>query len=358
MCGEHISTVGCHDVKAGSSPHVRGARGLLLPRGIVLGIIPACAGSTSYLAAIFHLPRDHPRMCGEHRNIIACICVSLGSSPHVRGAQKHCRHRRGVPGIIPACAGSTIRFYPECGGNGDHPRMCGEHSLSINHAGTPVGSSPHVRGAPLRKRGAVGIRRIIPACAGSTCWWRCCCPCWWDHPRMCGEHSLTRKRSMTRPGSSPHVRGAHRRCSFVLETKKGSSPHVRGAQNTKQAGRREVGIIPACAGSTWCRASSLQNNRDHPRMCGEHDMVFLSVREVEGSSPHVRGALSERMMALPRCGIIPACAGSTVRTARDHPAERDHPRMCGEHNFGDVFQYRGEGSSPHVRGAPETTQSP
>ena len=86
MCGEHISTVGCHDVKAGSSPHVRGARGLLLPRGIVLGIIPACAGSTSYLAAIFHLPRDHPRMCGEHRNIIACICVSLGSSPHVRGA--------------------------------------------------------------------------------------------------------------------------------------------------------------------------------------------------------------------------------------------------------------------------------
>ena len=108
MCGEHISTVGCHDVKAGSSPHVRGARGLLLPRGIVLGIIPACAGSTSYLAAIFHLPRDHPRMCGEHRNIIACICVSLGSSPHVRGAQKHCRHRRGVPGIIPACAGSTM----------------------------------------------------------------------------------------------------------------------------------------------------------------------------------------------------------------------------------------------------------
>ena len=107
MCGEHISTVGCHDVKAGSSPHVRGARGLLLPRGIVLGIIPACAGSTSYLAAIFHLPRDHPRMCGEHRNIIACICVSLGSSPHVRGAQKHCRNRRGVPGIIPACAGST-----------------------------------------------------------------------------------------------------------------------------------------------------------------------------------------------------------------------------------------------------------
>ena len=220
MCGEHISTVGCHDVKAGSSPHVRGARGLLLPRGIVLGIIPACAGSTSYLAAIFHLPRDHPRMCGEHRNIIACICVSLGSSPHVRGAQKHCRHRRGVPGIIPACAGSTIRFYPECGGNGDHPRMCGEHSLSINHAGTPVGSSPHVRGAPLRKRGAVGIRRIIPACAGSTCWWRCCCPCWWDHPRMCGEHAVDGVLVGGEEGSSPHVRGAHFENSIIPRKRK------------------------------------------------------------------------------------------------------------------------------------------
>ena len=132
MCGEHISTVGCHDVKAGSSPHVRGARGLLLPRGIVLGIIPACAGSTSYLAAIFHLPRDHPRMCGEHRNIIACICVSLGSSPHVRGAQKHCRHRRGVPGIIPACAGSTSTPTTRNPTQWDHPRMCGEHSSAAS----------------------------------------------------------------------------------------------------------------------------------------------------------------------------------------------------------------------------------
>ena len=66
MCGEHISTVGCHDVKAGSSPHVRGARGLLLPRGIVLGIIPACAGSTQILQFTVAGNGDHPRMCGEH----------------------------------------------------------------------------------------------------------------------------------------------------------------------------------------------------------------------------------------------------------------------------------------------------
>ena len=229
MCGEHFNCEEVALMRVGSSPHVRGAHlDRRLPRR-ESGIIPACAGSTWPASPPWHSSWDHPRMCGEHRNIIACICVSLGSSPHVRGAQKHCRHRRGVPGIIPACAGSTIRFYPECGGNGDHPRMCGEHSLSINHAGTPVGSSPHVRGAPLRKRGAVGIRRIIPACAGSTCWWRCCCPCWWDHPRMCGEHCLSRIGGWSCAGSSPHVRGA-RQCDDVP--------------------RLHRGIIPACAGST------------------------------------------------------------------------------------------------------------
>ena len=312
MCGEHISTVGCHDVKAGSSPHVRGARGLLLPRGIVLGIIPACAGSTSYLAAIFHLPRDHPRMCGEHRNIIACICVSLGSSPHVRGAQKHCRHRRGVPGIIPACAGSTIRFYPECGGNGDHPRMCGEHSLSINHAGTPVGSSPHVRGAPLRKRGAVGIRRIIPACAGSTCWWRCCCPCWWDHPRMCGEHTAGVALCLRQKRDHPRMCGEHTYTADDVVHSKGSSPHVRGALNWLKDAGGNIGIIPACAGSTISSSACRNQNWDHPRMCGEHLACFSFCLLPWGSSPHVRGAQRQRVAVTADIGIIPACAGSTA----------------------------------------------
>ena len=148
MCGEHITPNPFANAVLGSSPHVRGARLTLSTQPPATGIIPACAGSTPLLARI------RP--------------IQQGSSPHVRGAQKHCRHRRGVPGIIPACAGSTIRFYPECGGNGDHPRMCGEHSLSINHAGTPVGSSPHVRGAPVMRLSGMHRAGIIPACAGST----------------------------------------------------------------------------------------------------------------------------------------------------------------------------------------------
>ena len=34
--------------------------------------------------------------------------------------------------------------------NRDHPRMCGEHDTTITNDGTATGSSPHVRGAPVR----------------------------------------------------------------------------------------------------------------------------------------------------------------------------------------------------------------
>ena len=270
-------------------------------------------------------------MCGEHRSIVGIGVACQGSSPHVRGARLGSTLNAAAMGIIPACAGST---------------------LSINHAGTPVGSSPHVRGAPLRKRGAVGIRRIIPACAGSTCWWRCCCPCWWDHPRMCGEHSLTRKRSMTRPGSSPHVRGAHRRCSFVLETKKGSSPHVRGAPLLGWNACQGKGIIPACAGSTARKGMSLSASRDHPRMCGEHAVVGSQAVPGSGSSPHVRGAHGFVPIADKETGIIPACAGSTRCILITMWNRWDHPRMCGEHNHSFGLLWFAWGSSPHVRGAP------
>ena len=73
----------------GSSPHVRGAPGGdgLECRGI--GIIPACAGSTS-----------PSRKRADS---------SQGSSPHVRGALALFFPDERKGGIIPACAGSTAR---------------------------------------------------------------------------------------------------------------------------------------------------------------------------------------------------------------------------------------------------------
>ena len=46
-------------------------------------------------------------MCGEHTLWTLAFRLSMGSSPHVRGALKCLRDHNAITGIIPACAGST-----------------------------------------------------------------------------------------------------------------------------------------------------------------------------------------------------------------------------------------------------------
>ena len=50
----------------GSSPRMRGARLTAQPSALVLGIIPAYAGSTVVAVEFANLRWDHPRVCGEH----------------------------------------------------------------------------------------------------------------------------------------------------------------------------------------------------------------------------------------------------------------------------------------------------
>ena len=71
------------------------------------GIIPACAGSTSAMRPMARMTRDHPRMCGEHFGDLVMHSEFPGSSPHVRGAHVAHAELDQRLGIIPACAGST-----------------------------------------------------------------------------------------------------------------------------------------------------------------------------------------------------------------------------------------------------------
>ena len=208
--------------------------------------------------------------------------------------------------------------------------MCGEH-LSESHKGKPSpGSSPHVRGARVRVFADGLDGGIIPACAGSTCFLFALTPDPWDHPRMCGEHATVVYEVIALQGSSPHVRGARR------------SPAIY---------RRCAGIIPACAGSTVTPDSVTLVYRDHPRMCGEHPSMSMVLPLTEGSSPHVRGAPWSTSCGTTPRGIIPACAGSTGYETARRKFERDHPRMCGEHDVCVMARVLATGSSPHVRGA-------
>ena len=71
------------------------------------GIIPAYAGSTSWVSIGQSEREDHPRVCGEHIYMRSKVPSSLGSSPRMRGALAVPVDHMQVPGIIPAYAGST-----------------------------------------------------------------------------------------------------------------------------------------------------------------------------------------------------------------------------------------------------------
>ena len=153
----------------GSSPHMRGALCSLLCPVSNPGIIPAYAGSTCLHRSAPYSRQDHPRICGEHPGVLFQVGPGPGSSPHMRGARNILGYQVSPSGIIPAYAGSTRGDVPSEGTEGDHPRICGEHSPSSVSPTGWAGSSPHMRGARARGCYCKQAARIIPAYAGSTC---------------------------------------------------------------------------------------------------------------------------------------------------------------------------------------------
>ena len=135
-------------------PRMRGEHAAELAEELVVdGIIPACAGSTvtdtrlgRYLRGssphargaptprppTCSPPRDHPRMRGEHDDVADAVHVLVG--------------------IIPACAGSTAgtgATMTAVGGSSPHAR--GAHRVANGVDAVVVGSAPHARGARRRR---------------------------------------------------------------------------------------------------------------------------------------------------------------------------------------------------------------
>ena len=153
---------------------------------------------------------------------------------------------------------------------------------------------------------------IIPAYAGSTRHSSCHHGPAWDHPRIRGEHAGARAYTPSRPGSSPHTRGALQdptepsQENRIIPAYAGSTPSFgRGLSRTPW-------IIPAYAGSTLLTRGGFGRLADHPRIRGEHSWRLTDAMIEGGSSPHTRGALPTVGFFLRVAGIIPAYAGSTL----------------------------------------------
>ena len=174
------------------------------------------------------------------------------------------------------------------------------------------------------------ITGIIPAYAGSTQAEPERLRVSGDHPRVCGEHHGRHRSGSNGRGSSPRMRGA-RLCGGMTGT--------------------PARIIPAYAGSTVPHSAQEHQTKDHPRVCGEHEVPGYGHDNTVGSSPRMRGAHQRRIPVDPASGIIPAYAGSTGLLPLLIWYAADHPRVCGEHEIPILWKLSIPGSSPRMRGA-------
>ena len=286
----HLWFVFVHDV--GSSPRMRGTRARTVRRCVASGIIPAYAGNTGVIDLTGQRFEDHPRVCGEHWLVFLSPMIFLGSSPRMRGTRLFAVRRVDDAGIIPRVCG-------------EH---CGEHSASFG----VLGSSPRMRGTHLLGFVCNDCAGIIPAYAGNTASTIILRQGRGDHPRVCGEHAPADKAEAAVAGSSPRMRGTRPCLQWNL---------------------RNVGIIPAYAGNTRSPRSPTRCGWDHPRVCGEHQIVAAVLCLGQGSSPRMRGTPVVAVILAIVAGIIPAYAGNTGQSWSNRSAGGDHPRVCGEHHF-------------------------
>ena len=168
VCGEHIHLRLSRRWMEGSSPRMRGTPCILLTFLCRIGIIPAYAGNTTRPSLTTVSPRDHPRVCGEHRTESRQGQRNQGSSPRMRGTPRFPTTAAVGRGIIPAYAGNTSLPRPYSTRSRDHPRVCGEHATSCLMASMSAGSSPRMRGTPGRHALHWRSVGIIPAYAGNT----------------------------------------------------------------------------------------------------------------------------------------------------------------------------------------------
>ena len=192
-----------------------------------------------------------------------------------------------------------------------------------------MGSSPLTRGKHGGGLSCIWRGGLIPAHAGKTRYARRPIARREAHPRSRGENNL---------------RGA------LPKQRNGSSPLTRGKRRTPVRCNSRIRLIPAHAGKTFRRPTSICGTWAHPRSRGENTCFSRAARNRVGSSPLTRGKLAARGVPLRGVGLIPAHAGKTYRAIPGRFSGRAHPRSRGENSLDGLVVDLATGSSPLTRG--------
>ena len=130
----------------------------------------------------------------------------------------------------------------------------------------------------------------------------------------------------------------------------GSSPLTRGKRVSDHPSRPDRGLIPAHAGKTPRSAREHPPPGAHPRSRGENPSMMAFTVGAAGSSPLTRGKQESRTRGEVLLGLIPAHAGKTPPCDPCRRPYGAHPRSRGE-NISRATRSRSMGgSSPLTRG--------
>ena len=109
-------------------------------------------------------------------------------------------------------------------------------------------------------------------------------------------------------------------------------------------------ITPAYAGKSTQLQFHYAIIRDHPRLCGEKDIVHAVSKCNIGSPPPMRGKVVHGSMLRTTSRITPAYAGKSGQSTYKNYECGDHPRLCGEKGIQKCRCWYGRGSPPPMRG--------
>ena len=150
-----------------------------------------------------------------------------------------------------------------------------------------------------------------------------------DHPRGCGDKLQPAGHSDLAAGSPPRMRGQ------VSENSAYDPIHR---------------ITPADAGTSHDDGVHQPHVQDHPRGCGDKDVLHLRGHLLVGSPPRMRGQVAYDATDLVEDGITPADAGTRIPPLARPSNGQDHPRGCGDKCERPQKPPELQGSPPRMRG--------
>ena len=171
MCGEKVPITCVPKYALGSPPRMRGKAAKSEDAAAIDRITPACAGKSSRNETCWHRPWDHPCVCGEKIEMPYELLLKEGSPPRMRGKVEGAIKGCLCDGITPACAGKS--------------------SLSTRASIRRLGSPPRMRGKGHSSFQGGNLDGITPAYAGKRWYTWCAKRLPPDHPRVCGEKSIS-----------------------------------------------------------------------------------------------------------------------------------------------------------------------